>query len=87
MNAIKTLTGETIVSAVIHENGYANVTTETEGTYLGRGEFWSGVKSGDRVRVQTTSYYRPDGAPMSVSVAISSGGPWLSTDLDNLDLS
>jgi hypothetical protein len=67
-----------LVSSVRNDNGYGYDSYETTGTYVGRGEFYSGARTGDSVRVARTVSYRPDGSVWRVSWSVNAGGASLS---------
>ena len=46
-------------------------------TYLGRGEFYSALKTNDTVKVERTTYTHTNGHS-NVSLAATKGGAWLS---------
>lgn len=51
----------------------------TTGTYVGAGEFYTGLKKGQRVNVMRDTYTHPDGhMNVSYSCARIDGGAWLS---------
>lgn len=63
-----------LVTSVRNDNGYGYDTFTTMGVYVGRGEFYSGVRTGDSVRVARTVSYRPDGSVWQVSWSVNAGG-------------
>ena len=67
-----------LARSVRHDNGYGFDSYETTGTYVGRGEFYSGVRRGDKVTVRRESHVAPAGCVASRdSWAVSVGGAWL----------
>lgn len=63
-----------LVSSVRNDNGYGYDTHTAMGVYVGRGEFYSGARTGDSVRVARTVSYRPDGSVWRVSWSVNAGG-------------
>ena len=68
-----------------NDAGVVRTDVETTATYTGRGEFYSGLKTGDRVSVVIASYAHTDGT-VSEYVSVSRGGAWLSAKRSDLAL-
>ena len=68
------MSGWVLTRSVRHDNGYGYDVFEIEGTYVGRGEFYSCARTGDSVRVARTVSYRPDGSVWQVSWSVNAGG-------------
>jgi|ADurb_Ile_03_Slu_FD_contig_21_2561291_length_517_multi_2_in_0_out_0_1 hypothetical protein len=58
----------------VMSNGYAWESHTATATFVGRGEFFSGIHTGDTVTVTRHTCYRPDGTVSSVSFSASKGG-------------
>ncbi len=66
------------------DNGYVWVFETATGVYTGRGEFFTGVRSGDIVTVKRGTCHRPDGSAGSVYYSVSKGGASLSVHREDV---
>lgn len=73
-----------LVTSVRNDNGYGYDTFTAVGVYVGRGEFYSGVRTGDSVRVARTVSYRPDGSVWRESWSVNAGGASLSVHREDV---
>jgi predicted RNA-binding protein (virulence factor B family) len=84
MTTTDTDTTWTTTAITVNENGYWNATDTAEAVYVGRSEFFTGLKYGDLVTVNRTTYYRADGSISNVSYAATKGGAWLAVNVATL---
>lgn len=77
-----------LTCSVRHDNGYGYDSYETTGTYVGRGEFYSGVRRGDEVTVCRESHVAPEGCVEGHDEwAVSVGGAWLHVQESDVQVS
>lgn len=62
-----------------NSHGIVHETVTSSGTYIGRGEFYSGLHAGSRVVIEQVTAIWPDGStPLGTSTMVRGKGAWLS---------